>query len=373
MRLLLLLALLSASKTVVNKTTAPKPVPAMEGLGFGTTFSDHMVDVDWHSATGWQAPVIKPYGDLTISPAATVLHYAVECFEGMKAYKDAQGNIRFFRPDCNIARLNDSLRRLYLPTVDPAEFMKLLTQLVKLDQHWIPDGDGNSLYIRPAAIGLDSVLGLGPCSSAKLFIITCPVGPYYPTGFKPVKLYADDTNVRAWHGGVGAAKVGGNYAPSIAPQMEAHKKGCAQVLWLYPEGGEHVITEVGAMNLFVVIKTKDGKHTELVTAPLDGTILPGVTRRSILELARQSGEYLVSERKLTMSELIEASKDGRLVESFGAGTAAVIAPVNSIMYKDVSYDFPTGNDIGPIAKSFWDKIGDIQYGRVEHEWSVVCK
>jgi len=252
-------------------------------------------------------------------------------------------------------------------------FMKLLSELVKLDAHWIPEGSGNSLYIRPTAMGVDPFLGVGPSQNAKLFIITCPVGPYYPSGFKPVKLYADDKNVRAWHGGVGASKVGGNYAPSIAPQMAAHEKGCAQVLWLYPEDGEHVITEVGAMNLFVVMKTKDGNQTELITAPLDGTILPGVTRRSVLELARESGEYLVSERKLTMSEFVGAAKEGRIMECFGAGTAAVIAPVNSILYRDESYDFPTGNDIGPIAKSFWDQISDIQYGRVEHEWSVVCK
>ena len=256
--------------------------------------------------------------------------------------------------------------------MDPKEFMALLTELVKLDAHWVPEEEGNSLYIRPVVFGLDPTLPLGPINTVKMMIITCPVGPYYPSGFKPVKLLADDKNVRAFIGGVGASKVGGNYAPSIAPAMEAQKHGCAQVLWLYPEHGEHWITEVGAMNLFVALKTECGTKTELVTAPLDGTVLPGVTRRSVLEIARKFPDFVVSERRMAMSELVSASKEGRLLECFGAGTAAVIAPVNSIMYKGDSYDFPTGSDIGPIAKRVWDTILDIQYGKVEHPWSVIA-
>jgi branched-chain amino acid aminotransferase len=250
--------------------------------------------------------------------------------------------------------------------------MKCLVELLKVDEHWIPTGDGYSLYLRPTTIATDPFLGVGMASECKFFIITCPVGPYYPSGFKPIKLLADDKNVRAWPGGCGSSKLGGNYAPTIAPQMSAVDAGCAQVLWLYPTGDDHIVTEVGAMNLFFVIKKADGSGVELVTAPLtDGTILPGVTRRSVLELARQSGEFTVSERPLGMKEIIKASKEGRLMEAFGAGTAAVIAPVNEIHYKGQDIKFPTGAEIGPVGKSMWNKILDIQYGRVEHPWSVV--
>lgn len=364
---------LDASKVVYEKTTSPKPVPEMEGLVFGSSFTDHMLDCNWDSKNGWHAPVIKPYGNLNISPASMVLHYAIECFEGMKAYKDKEGNIRLFRPDCNMERLNNSMKRLYLPQFDGEEVIKLIKDLVKLDEHWIPTQDGQSLYLRPTAIALDPFLGLQVVNECKLFVIACPVGPYYPTGFKPIKLLADAENVRAWPGGCGNSKVGGNYGPTVAPQMAAAEKGCHQVLWLYPEGdGDHSVTEVGAMNLFFVIKSEDGKTTELVTAPLeDGTILPGVTRRSILELARNKGELKVSERKLKMSEIIKASKEGRVLEAFGAGTAAIIAPVKSVQYKGADLDFPTGESVGPVAQEMWDTITDIQYGRVDHPWSVL--
>jgi branched-chain amino acid aminotransferase len=196
-----------ASKLTIKKTTEPKSLPAMQGLAFGRHFSDHMLEADWEPEGGWGAPRIKPFGDLTISPAAMSLHYAVECFEGMKAYKDANGQIRLFRPDCNVARLNDSLDRLHLPRVDEAAFVACVGELLKVDERWIPDSEGYSLYLRPTAIATDPYLGLGICNAVKLFVFTCPVGPYYPTGFKPIKLLADDKNVRAWPGGCGASKV----------------------------------------------------------------------------------------------------------------------------------------------------------------------
>mmetsp|Transcript_14511 Transcript_14511/g.28985 ORF Transcript_14511/g.28985 Transcript_14511/m.28985 type:complete len:401 (+) Transcript_14511:58-1260(+) len=369
---------IDASNLVVAKTSSPKPLPVMEGLVFGSQFSDHMLDCDWDATNGWHAPKIVPYGNLTISPAAMCLHYAIQCFEGMKAYKDKSGNVRLFRPDCNLERINNSMKKLYLPQVDSSQMIELIKELLKLDQRWVPEGDGFSLYLRPAAIATDPYLGLQVVNQCKFFVITSPVGPYYPEGFKPLKLFADDENVRAWPGGSGNSKVGGNYGSTIAPQMAAHEHGCAQVLWLYPEVNpstseeDFLVTEVGSMNLFVVIKSKDSNFTELVTAPLtDGTILPGVTRRSILDLARGKGDLVVSERKLYMSEVVEAGREGRLVEAFGAGTAAVIAPVKAIAYKGKDIDFPTGEEIGPVAKSMWDQLTDIQYGRVDHPWSVL--
>jgi branched-chain amino acid aminotransferase len=214
-------------------------------------------------------------------------------------------------------------------------------------------------------------LGVRASDQVKVFVLLSPVGPYYPEGFKPIKLLADTKNIRAWPGGVGNAKVGGNYGASIEPSQKAASKGYAQVLWLF--GEDHQITEVGAMNIFFLLKNKDGT-TELTTAPLDrGDILPGVTRRSILELAREMPDLTVSERWLTMPELLEASKEGRILEAFGAGTAAVIAPVKAISYNKEEIIIPTGDDAGPIAKRMWNVLADIQYGKVEHDWSWLIK
>lgn len=364
---------LDATKLEIHRTDSLRPVPGKEGLPFGKVFSDHMLDCDWDSERGWHAPVIRPYGDFTISPAAMVLHYAIECFEGMKAYKDASGKIRLFRPDCNMERMNNSMARLFLPGFNGEQMIECIKELVKLDHHWIPEGDGYSMYLRPTAIAMDPFLGLQVVNTAKLYVITSPVGPYYESGFKPVKLYADASNVRAWPGGVGASKLGGNYGPTISPQMHAAEKDCAQVLWLFPEGDDHFVTEVGAMNVFFVIETPAGE-TELITAPLDrGDILPGVTRRSLLELARAKGDMIVSERQLGMKEVVQASKEGRLKEAFGAGTAAVVAPIKAIHFKGDDIELPSGEEIGPVAQGFWDQLTDIQYGRVEHPWSVVVE
>jgi branched-chain amino acid aminotransferase len=229
----------TASKLTVEKTTAPKPLPAKEGLAFGREFADHMLEVDWDSKQGWGTPRITPYGVIPLSPAAMVFHYALECFEGMKAYKDKDGNIRLFRPDCNMARLNDSLRRLYMPEVDGEQVTELIKSLLRLDQRWVPEGDGFSLYLRPTAIATDPFLGVSVADECKLFVITSPVGPYYPEGFKPIKLLADDKNVRAWPGGSGGTKLGANYGPTIAPAMAANDEGCAQVPSSPPEQCSH--------------------------------------------------------------------------------------------------------------------------------------
>jgi branched-chain amino acid aminotransferase len=286
----------------------------------------------------------------------------------MKAYKTADGEIRLFRPDCNMERLNSSMERIALPNFDGDAFMECLKELIKLDHEWIPQEEGYSMYIRPTAIGNSPYLGLTAPNHAKLYAILSPVGPYYPDGFKPVRLLADTENVRAWPGGVGAAKVGGNYGPTVKPGNDAVAKGYQQVLWLF--GEDHQVCEIGAMNMFFVLKTKDGQ-TEVVTPPLTrGDILPGVTRRSILELARDTGKYVVSERAITMSEVREAWTEGRLLEAFGAGTAAIISPVNCIAYEGVDMDIPTGESIGPVSESFWRMLCDIQYGIKEHPWSI---
>lgn len=367
---------IDASKIEITMTEAPKEKTPLEELTFGTTFSDHMMEVDWDERTGWSNPVIKPYGDFKMSPAASCLHYGIECFEGMKAYKDASGTTRLFRPDCNMERMNFSMNRLCLPGFDGEQLVECIKELLRVDDSWIPRKDGYSMYLRPTAIGTQPTLGVARSTSCKIFVIMSPVGPYYKAGFKPIRLLANTQDVRAWPGGVGNAKLGGNYGPTIAPATQAIKEGCEQILWLF--GPDQQITEVGAMNIFFVFKRKDGK-TELVTAPLTrGDILPGVTRRSILEMTREwaksnpdHSDLVVSERWVGMKEVATAAKEGRLMEAFGAGTAVVIAPVKGIMYEGAEIKIPTGEGVGPLAQEVWSSIMDIQYGRKEHpSWSV---
>ncbi|KAG5184538.1 branched-chain-amino-acid aminotransferase [Tribonema minus] len=369
---------IDASALKVTKTSKPMELVPKDKLVFGRTFADHMLEVDWDSKKGWRAPVIRPFGDLSVSPAASVLHYALECFEGMKAYKDASGCVRLFRPALNMARFNHSLARMYMPAVDGPTFLSLLRELLLLDEHWIPEGDGYSLYIRPTAISTTRYLGVGAPEEVKLYCITSPVGPYYATGFKPISLWADTHHVRAWEGGTGDAKVGANYAIAIMPQMLAAQHGCSQVLWMNRDtaSGAYNLTEVGSMNLFVLIKDAVTGRPQLITAPLTrADVLPGVTRASILELAESMDGVDVKEACLSLQDVAKASAEGRLMEIFGAGTAAVVAPVNSIKYADESgtvktVNVPSGGDAGPTAKKLWATITDIQYGRVDHPWSV---
>lgn len=364
--------------TKIIPTTTPRDKVAYEKLVFGRTFSDHMLEIDWDEKSGWHNPIIKPYGDFQMSPAATVLHYGIECFEGMKAYKDSQGKIRMFRPDCNMTRLNFSMERLAMPGINADGLIECIKKLLRQDSDWIPHKDGYSIYLRPTAIGTSPFLGVHASENVKLYVIMSPVGPYYKDGFVPVKLLADTGNIRAWPGGVGNAKVGGNYGPAILPAKRAAEQGCNQVLWLF--GDNHEITEVGAMNIFFVLKNPATGGLELTTAPLTrGDILPGVTRRSILELARGWGDKVkvdgksvtVSERWLTMRDVVEAAARGDLVEAFGAGTAVVISPVKSIVYQGKEIKVPTGEKAGSMAEKLWKDLTDIQYGRVEHPWSVL--
>jgi len=270
------LASIDASSIDIKLSSSLKGKPANEGLVFGKEFSDHMLEIDWTSGSGWHNPVIKPYENFSMSPAASSLHYGMQCFEGMKAYRDNHGEIRMFRPDLNMARMNSSMSRLSMPTFDGVQFLECIKDLLRVEREWIPQEQGYSLYIRPTGVSTQPTLGVGAPSSCKLYVILSPVGPYYPEGFNPVKLYADKKCVRAWPGGTGDVKIGGNYAATIAPQMEAAAKGYTQCLWLF--GDQNEVTEVGTMNFFVLWEKPDGSR-ELITAPLDGTILPGVTAR----------------------------------------------------------------------------------------------
>ena len=328
---------IDASRLTVVRTTAPKPRPAKETLVFGQTTTDHMLEVDWDSEAGWSSPALTPYHALSLDPACNVFHYGIEAFEGAKAYADAQGRLRLFRPEMNMRRLARSMRTLALPPLDEAGFLECVRALVRADADWVPRGEGFALYLRPTVIGTQPTLGVSRSRKCKLFVIACPVGPYYPEGFKPVRLLAERAAVRAWPGGTGDSKLGGNYAPTIRVQGEAQKSGFAQVLWLF--GPEQQVTEVGTMNFFVLWRRRDGRK-ELITAPLDGTILPGVTRASLLELARGWGEFEVTEGKFSIFDLAEAAREGRVIEAFGAGTAAVVSPVSAISYNGEEIAIP---------------------------------
>jgi branched-chain amino acid aminotransferase len=361
------------SKLTVTETITPKQLVPNQDLVFGRTFTDHMLSIEWTASDGWHAPRITPYQNLSLDPATCVFHYAFECFEGMKAYKTADGSLRLFRPEKNMQRLNKSSARIALPTFDGDALTSLIGTLCSLDQRFIPSEKGYSLYLRPTMIGTQRTLGVGPPGSALLFVIASPVGPYYPTGFKAISLEATDYAVRAWPGGVGDKKLGANYAPCILPQLKAAKKGLHQNLWLF--GPEEYITEVGTMNLFIALKSKTTGKPTLLTAPLDGTILEGVTRDSVLTLARERlvpEGWDVEERYVRMEELAEAESEGRLMEVFGAGTAAIVAPVRKISWRERMLDcgLKEGEEAGEVAMRMKGWIEGIQYGEEAHEWSV---
>ncbi|KAG7529412.1 hypothetical protein FFLO_05684 [Filobasidium floriforme] len=373
---------LDASLVKITNSATPKtPLPPSK-LVFGKTFTDHMLTVDWNSNTGWAEPKIETYGPLSLDPSSVVFHYAFCLFEGMKAYRCEDGTIRLFRPDMNMHRMNRTAARIALPTFDGEQLTELIKKLVLLDSRWIPGEPGYSLYIRPTLIGTQSALGVHPSSDAKLFVICSPVGPYYATGFKPVSLQATTKYVRASRGGTGSYKLGANYSPGVMPQLEAAKQGYAQNLWLH--GPEHYLTEVGTMNLFVVIENEKGQ-TELITPPLEDLILPGVTRDSVLTICREhaagqvqveglpSSDFVVSEKHMTMPQLVEYQKQGKLKEVFGSGTAAIVSAVNNIGYEGTDIPVPVGpSGLGNIAQAVLDRIQAIQTGKIDHPWSVIA-
>ncbi|KAM6437001.1 branched-chain-amino-acid aminotransferase, cytosolic isoform 2-T2 [Liasis olivaceus] len=358
-----------ADDLVIIPSTTLKEKPDPKGLVFGTVFTDNMLFIEWSLTSGWEVPQIKPLENLSVHPAISALHYAVELFEGMKAYRGVDGKIRLFRPRLNMDRMLRSAVRATLPGFDKEELLRCIQKLVEVEKEWVPYSTSASLYIRPTLIGTEPSLGVKTPSRAILYVILSPVGPYFSSGtFNPISLWADPKYVRAWKGGTGDCKLGGNYGSSIYAQREAMELGCQQVLWLY--GDDHQITEVGTMNLFLYWRNEDGED-ELATPPLDGIILPGVTRQSILDLARKWGEFKVSERYITMSDLTTALKEKRVKEMFGAGTACVVCPVSTVLYLGENLHIPTMENGPQIATRFWNQLNDIQYGREDSEWTIV--
>jgi branched-chain amino acid aminotransferase len=332
-----------------------KAKPADESkLGFGKIFSDHFFTMSYHAGRGWHDPLIEPYRPLQLDPTAMCLHYAQEIFEGMKAYRGKGGAIFLFRPLENIRRMNVSAERLCMPQLDEALFMEALKKLILIDKEWIPHGSGTSLYIRPTMIASEPALGVHPAHEYLFFIIVGPVGAYYPEGFGPTKIFVTEEYCRSVPGGTGYCKAGGNYAASLYASEIANKLGYTQVLWLDAIERKYV-EEVGTSNMFFVI------GDELITAPLAGTILPGVTRDSVIQLAKSWG-VKVAERRLSMDQIMDAIAHGTLKEAFASGTAAIVSPVGRLCYRGKEYPIGEGKT-GKLTERLYNEILQIQYGQ----------
>jgi len=348
----------------IEKTTSPKAKPDFSNLGFGKIFTDHMFVMNYTEGKGWHDARIVPYENLSLAPSAMVFHYGQEMFEGLKAYKGADGTTRLFRPIMNAKRTNATNKRLCIPELPEEDFVEAVKAVVKVDEDWIPTEPGTSLYIRPFIIATDEFLGVAPSKTYLFIIILSPSGAYYSSGLAPVGIWIEDEYVRAVRGGMGFAKTGGNYAASLAGQVKAHDDGYSQVLWL--DGVERkYIEEVGAMNIFFKI---DGK---IVTPMLNGSILPGITRDSVINLCKNWGMD-VEERKISVDELIDAQKNGKLEEVFGTGTAAVISPVGKLRYGDDVMEINNG-EIGPVSQKIYDTVTGIQNGTVKDEFGWVVE
>ena len=346
----------------ITRTQTPKEKPDQNNLGFGKLFTDHMFVMNYTEGKGWHDPRIEPYHNLSLSPACMVFHYGQEMFEGLKAYRGADGKARLFRPDMNGKRTNDTNRRLCIPELPVEDFVEAVKAVVKVDEDWIPTAPNTSLYIRPFIIATDDFLGVAPSKTYMFIIILSPSGAYYESGLAPVGIWIEDDYVRAVKGGIGFAKTGGNYAASLAAQVKAHDGGYSQVLWL--DGVERkYIEEVGAMNIFFKIGGK------VVTPALSGSILPGITRNSVITLCKDWG-LEVEERKISVDELIEAQKTGALEEVFGSGTAAVISPVGTLRYKDDVMQIGDGTT-GELSQKLYNAVTGIQNGTVEDKFGWV--
>ncbi|MBB3275327.1 MULTISPECIES: branched-chain amino acid aminotransferase [unclassified Pseudoxanthomonas] len=332
--------------------------------GFGLHFTDHMVAIEWDKAQGWHDAQVRPYGPLALDPAASVLHYGQEIFEGIKAYRHADGSIWTFRPDANGARLQRSARRLAMPELPVAEFTESLRQLIAVDADWVPDAPETSLYFRPFMIGTEAFLGVRAAQKAGYYVIASPAGAYFAKGVAPVSIWLSTDYARAAKGGTGAAKCGGNYAASLLPQQEAQAQGCSQVLFLDPVEGKY-LEELGGMNVFLVYK--DGT---IVTPELSGSILEGVTRSSILQLARDRG-HKVEERKVSIDEWKQGVASGEIAEVFACGTAAVITPIGELKGRDFSVGDASA-PAGEVTMAIRKELTDIQYGKIpdRHGWLV---
>lgn len=337
----------------VTRTSNPRPRPAEDALGFGKYFADHMLIVEYVDGQGWLEPRIVPYGDLALDPAASVLHYGQAMFEGLKAYRMADGRVALFRPDRNAHRMATGAARLSMPAIDEQVFVQGIAQLVATDADWVPSAPGTALYIRPTLIATEPFLGVRASKTYTFFVITGPVGAYYAGGLKPVRIWVECERVRAVRGGIGAAKAAANYVASLQVAEEARARGCDQVLWL--DAIEHrYVEEVGTMNLCLVI---DGT---LVTPPLGGSILPGITRDTVLTIARDWG-LPIEERLVSIDEVRAAHATGALQEVFGVGTAAVVSVVGTLA-SDEGDLVINGGQPGPIAQRLYDAITRLQYG-----------
>ncbi len=347
----------------ITKTTCPKEKPEASTLGFGKIFTDHMFIMDYSREKGWYDARIVPFGAFEIHPASTVLHYGSEIFEGLKAYRRADGKVQMFRPIENIRRMNNSAERLCLPQIDENMAMEILNTFVKCEEDWTPSAPGTSLYLRPFMFGNDETLGVHAVHNARFMIIASPVGSYYKEGINPVKIMIEDQDVRAVRGGTGYAKCGGNYAASNRAGERAEQKGYSQVLWL--DGVERkYIEEVGAMNVMFKI------NGEIVTPALTGSILPGITRKSCIEVLKSEG-YNVSERLLSIDELEKAMADGTLEEAWGCGTAAVVSPIGELSYKGKIFTVNEGK-IGEVTQHLYDTLTGIQWGKIEDKFGWTC-
>ena len=346
----------------IERAKTLKEKPDQNNLGFGTYFTDHMFMMDYTEGVGWHDARIVPYAPIAMDPATMVLHYAQETFEGLKAYRNPKGEITLFRPEMNARRMINSNKRICMAELPEDMFVEAVEAIVKYEQDWIPTAKDTSLYIRPFMFASEASVGVHPAKSYTFVIILSPVGSYYPEGVNPVKIWVEDEYVRAVKGGTGFTKCGGNYAASIASQVKAESHGYTQVLWL---DGVHrkYVEEVGTMNVMFLI------DDTVVTAPLEGSVLPGVTRDSIIHILKDWG-YKVEERELSIDELMEAGRNGKLREAFGTGTAAVISPVGQLYYKGeeiVINDFKTGE----LTQKLYDTLTGIQWGRLEDKYGWV--
>ena len=346
----------------IKKTMTPKVKPDERSLVFGHEFTDHMFIMDYAEGKGWHDPRIVPYGPLSLDPSTMVLHYAQETFEGLKAYKTAKGDVQLFRAKDNIARLNQSNERVCIPTLCEEDVMQAIKTIVKVDEDWIPEAQGTSLYIRPFVIATDPFIGVKTSSTFKFMIILSPVGAYYKEGLNPTRIYVEEHYVRAVSGGTGQAKTGGNYAASLKAQVEAAQKGYSQVLWL--DGIERkYVEEVGTSNAFFKVDEK------IYTAPLEGTILSGITRDTSLKLLKSWGIDVIEER-FTIQQVYDWHIQGRLKEVFATGTAAVISPIGALGWKGEDLII-NNNEIGQISQKLYDTITQIQIGQLEDSFNWI--
>lgn len=347
-----------------EKTNNPKQKPDASNIAFGKEFTDHMFVMDYSKEKGWNNARIIPFNNLSLNPASAVFHYGAEVFEGLKAYKTTDGNVQLFRPMDNIKRLNDSAERLALPQIDETFALKALEEFVSTEKDWVPENFGTSLYIRPFLFASEPALGLHTIDEAMFVIIASPVGNYYKEGINPVSIMIEDQDVRAVRGGTGYAKCGGNYAASNRAGERAEKKGFSQVLWL--DGVERkYIEEVGSMNVMFKI---DGK---IITPKLTGSVLPGITRRSCIQILKDWG-YEVEERLISVDELGQAMQDGKLEEAWGTGTAAVVSPIGILQYKDKNYII-NNQKIGEVTQKLYNELTGIQWGLKEDKYGWCVK